>query len=165
MPTLTPWIALIPLVSVVVAGALGYALGLRRMKYERTWQARYETHQQILSALHDVYYWAEESYARHKMLPSVSSQKLDELASRFDDAKHRLSSCVHTGDLVVSAAFRELLQEILREIAQEEFRADEELTGDEESRDDELAEHYDRLRSIVSAHLDEVKKLARAQLR
>jgi hypothetical protein len=147
------WVAV--LVTSVLAAYIGSALTLRRVKREKRWDARHEAYKSMLRSLHDIRFWADETYADANLLPSVGTQKREELGKRFDNAKHELWAHVHVGQLAVSPHCRESLDALLSSIATEEHRFEHDQRGDEEYPED-LAKHCDNLRNLIDTALPEI---------
>jgi len=152
------------LFSVLLAAFAGSWLALRKTKRERVWEARYEAYRQILSAIHDMRYWAEEAYSANLCLPSVGSEKLRSLAARFDEAKHELSSFVHVGELLIAERSREALEDLVTAISKEEFEFGDDPVS-EADFPNRYTDHCDRIRSIVSERLPGILELAKADIR
>jgi uncharacterized membrane protein YraQ (UPF0718 family) len=154
---------LFSLITAIVAAFLGSTLALRKTKTERRWQAKYDAYQKILAAVESMRYWAEESYASNLLLPSVSSEKLSELRDGYHEAKRELWSYVHIGELIVCIASRELLEDLLVEIAREEFRFEDDSIDDSEFPA-ALAHHCDQIRTAITKALPKLLELAKADI-
>lgn len=151
-------------VTAVLAAYLASELTLRRVKREKRWEARHEAYKSILRSLHDIRFWADETYADAKLLPSVGADKREEPRRRFDNAKHELWAHVHVGQLAVSPECRESLEALLSSIATEEYRFNlEEPRGDEKYSED-LAEHCETVRKVIDTGLPPILAAAAKDL-
>ena len=160
-PEVAKW--LLSLVTAIVAAFVGSTLALRKTKTERRWQAKYDAYQQILAAVEAMRYWAEECYASNLLLPAVSGEKLSELSNRYQEAKRELWGYVHVGELIISSASRQLLEEVLVEIGRQEFRFEDDSVDDAEIPA-ALAHHCDDIRTAVAKALPKLLQLARADI-
>jgi hypothetical protein len=146
------------------AGAfVGSIFGLRRAKLERQWEAGYQACREILSAIHDMYYWAKEAESFTLALHSVGSKKLRELSTRFEEANHELSSFAHVGGLLISDQCRTALEDLVNAVAKEEFDFALDYIG-EYGIKVEYAEHCARIRNIIEERMPHIQNLMRAKL-
>ncbi len=117
-----------------------------------------------MSALHDIYFWADETYASYLCLPSVGADKLKDLSRRHDDARHELSSFLYVGELLISDRSRTALKELLVELSREEFRFWDDFCDDADFPD-KYSSHCDKVRSIIKEHLPRIQELAKADIK
>jgi hypothetical protein len=151
-------------VSTLGAAYVGLRLALQKSKSAKRWEAKYESYREILSAIHDMYFWASETYSSNCLLPSVGKDKLKELRAGFDNAQHKLWGFVHFGGLLISDSSREALKELLSALSQEEFRFESEAMDDDDLPN-EYTNHLERLRSIIDERRSGIERLAKADVR
>lgn len=150
--------------SVVVGVVLGAFVTLWRRQAETKWGTKFEAYQRILSAIDDIRFWAEETYASNLALPTVSTDDAPALATKYRAARRELWRFVHVGGLIISDDASAELEGLLSKIAQDEFG----FWDDSFSEDDyslELARHAERVRTAIDKSLPRLLEVAKRDIR
>lgn len=155
------WLAEAVRLTVALIVALVVAkVAVSRTKEERLWQAKYDAYQRVLAAIEDVRFWAEDRTARAAFLPHSG---LGDVGSRYEEAQRALSGFIHTGELLISARSRELLEALITTISRAQFAFENEARHDHEY-DEHLGWHAEQIGRSVDALLPQVMAAARADL-
>ncbi len=150
--------------TAAIAAFLGAYVGLGKYKREKAWDAKNQAYQNILNALNEIRFWANENYSQSLCLPTTNSKTSEELYKSYANAKEQLEKYVYIGELIISTKAKELLETLLQELSSEDFRFEDEGI-DESNADREMATHCEKIRKIVETHLPHLVSLARADLK
>ena len=143
----------------ILAAFFGYLIAVRKFKKEKIWQEKYSAYQEILISLETMLLWANEIYAQNSMLPTIGAG--DEL--NFSQARRAISKQACIGSLLVSKEVISILNDIERELWDEDFRADDERSG-EMDINNYMAQHAENVRKILGPKIDQIIELARQDL-
>ena len=158
------WNFIASAVIAIIAAFAAAFLATRRTKNEARWRASYDAYTRILSSVEDIRFWADETYASNLLLPSASAEQLNAAEGRYEEARRILSSFAHVGALVISEQCRRELDELISDLSREDFRFHEDGT-DEENFSRELAEHCEKVRTLIESHLPQIVASAKKDLR
>jgi hypothetical protein len=160
--SIPPW--LVASLSAFAAAILGAVLALRQGQEQHIWTARYEAYRDIISAVHDIYIWAESIYSDEKMLPSPGEPAGAPLHVRFKEAKYRLSAYSYAGHLLLSPKAQSVTETFLIDLGREQFRAENDPASRVRGPNSELSEHSEVISKRAQAFLDAFSTIARKDL-
>jgi hypothetical protein len=156
-----PW--LLSVVSLLIGAIVGTLFGLWRTRTETKWQLKFRAYRRIFSAIEDIRLWAEETYAYNLMLPSPGPEEMGRLATSYRKAKHDLWRFVNVGHLILSDQSRAAINDLMSQIAEEEFSFEQEIFGESEYPR-ELADHAEGLRKKIAGSLPAIMEAARRDI-
>lgn len=157
------------LVTATFAAYIGSYFALKKSKYEKVWFQKQEAYLSIIESLHNITIWADKKYVEAfpypVPFPSAGKEELIELQAKQKLSLDILRKHVHLGGLVVSKGASKKLEELLKEYDSEVSDAIEQpFQGDIDTMV-ELAEHYTRLEIITRKYIDEVRNIAKKDLK
>lgn len=168
MPDVPSW--LISIFTILFTAFFGYLFGylfaVKKFKKEKLWQEKYQTYQDILSALEAMILWANETYCSNKMIPTIGTHSLDkEKVICFAEARRVIAKVSCIGKLIISDEVIAELGLLEKALWGEDFRAEEENYHPDTSEESEtIAKHAENIRKLVEPRLDNIIKYAKKDL-
>ena len=152
--------------TALIATYFGYLIAVKKFKKEKIWQEKYQSYQDILSALEAMMLWSNETYCRQKMIPTKGTRVLDgDNWKSFSEARRIIAKASCIGQLLLPENVVEELNELESELWNENFRADEENYYPNTFEESEaIAEHADNISKIIEPRLKKIIDYAKRDL-
>ncbi|CAC9547902.1 hypothetical protein [uncultured Gammaproteobacteria bacterium] len=154
---------LISFFTTILAAFIGFLIAVKKFKKEWLWQKKYETYQDILSALEVMILWANETYCSYKMIPTKGT-RLSRL--EFSEARRAIAKSVCIGQLLLPKFVINDLEKLESELWDEDFRAEDQQYNPHTYEGEEArAEYAQNIGFIVKPRLDAIIEYARNDLK
>jgi len=152
--------------TTMLAAFFGYLIAVKKFKKEKLWQEKYESYQDVLSALEAMVLWANETYCIEKMIPTkgTSAANGDKWLS-FSEARRVIAKTSCIGKLLLCDEVISELEALESELWEENFRAGEENYYPNTFEESEaMSKHANNIEKIVSPRLEKIISYAKKDL-
>lgn len=150
----------------LLAMFLGYLVAEKKYKNESLWKEKYQSYQEVLSALEVMVLWADERYSTEKMIPTIGTEHLDkDKAPNFYQARRTLAKASLLSKLLLCEEAVSVLNKLESDLWSADFDADEKYyhpNTQEES--DAISEHANIIKNLVRPAIDDLIKFAKYDL-
>lgn len=151
------------LIPFLAAGG-GFWLASMKFKKEHLWQEKYSAYREILGAIEEMAYWADEASNETVMLPLIGWFDGKSSNDFYAQARRQISKHIGIDRLLISCEAVVTLEKFQTEIFQEYYRADEERSHNPHEEESEFGFHAREVQKITAKYLPHLTVLARNDL-
>ena len=150
--------------TALLAAFIGSYFALRKYKKEKIWQEKYNAYQEILAAIQNMKYWADETYSSCLCLPTIGGHEGKEFHRGYAEARKCIAKYTDIGKLIISDDVAHRLDEMNSLLWAEDFRFEGEGT-DDSNYHDELSKHAENIRRILDERMEGILNSAKKDLK
>ena len=152
--------------TTLLAAFFGYLIAVKKFKKEKLWQEKYQSYQEVLSALEAMVLWTNETYCSNKMIPTKGTFAANgDRWLSFSEARRVIAKASCIGKLLLCDEVISELEDLESALWHEDFRADDKnYYPDTFEESEAIAEHAKNVEEIVTPRLERIITYAKRDL-